>query len=121
MGATQRKLKSRNINMLKVGLLMTSLALFCQLETGDRPGERVASMLGGSKPIPETDPKASLLKTIKLYLASLTPGQRVDVLSAIMEYLDSKPKVKTLMNALSTFTGLRDAGAFAETQRPMPA
>ncbi len=109
------------VNMLKVGLLMTSLALFCQLETGDRPGERVASMLGGSKPIPENDPKASLLKTIKLYLDSLTLAQRVDVLSAVMEYLDSKPNVKTLMNPLATFTGLRDAGAFAESQRPTPA
>lgn len=109
------------VNMLKIGLLMTSLALFCQLETGDRPGERVASMLGGTKPIDPTDPKASLLNTIKLYLKTLTPEQRVDVLAAIMEYLDSKPDVKTLMNPVSTFVGLRDAGAFAENQRPTQA
>ncbi len=109
------------VNMLKIGLLMTSLALFCQLETGDRPGERVASMLGGTKPIEQTDPKASLLNTIKLFLATLTPDQRVEVLAAIMEYLDQKPDVKTLMNPISTFTGLRDAGAFAENQRPTQA
>lgn len=119
------------VNMLKIGLLMNSLALFYRIETGGGTPEEVVRELQkyiqgaikGEQPIPDADPKAALLKTLALYYSALDVSDRESVIVAIMNYLPNSPKqLVDLMNSpLSTFTGLRDAGAFANSQIPRPA
>ncbi len=104
------------VSVLKIGLLLTAVALLYQAEMGGGTAEEVIGCLRPNQQIKQNDFKTPLLKQIKGYLDLLSTNEREAVLMAMMEYLDSKPDLKSITDPIKVMQGMKMTGAFVPGQ-----
>lgn len=100
--ATPEQMKSW-ISMVKIGMLLSALALFYQSEKGGGVGTQVGALLkpDAEKLAPE-DPRAPLINKIKEYLDVLRSSNPVlceQVLTNIMAFIDRNKSTKSLTDS----------------------
>ncbi len=104
------------VSVLKVGLLLTAVALLYQVETGGGTAEEVIGCLRPGREVKENDLKTPLLKQIKGHLETLPANDREAVILSMMEYLDSKPDLKSITDPIKVMQGMQSTGAFVPGQ-----
>ena len=104
------------VSVLKIGLLLTAVALLYQAEMGGGTAEEVLGCLRPNQEIKQNDFKTPLLKQIKVYLDLLSTSEREAVLMAMMEYLDSRPDLKSITDPIKVMQGMKMTGAFVPGQ-----
>ncbi len=102
-----------HLSQAKIGLLMTGLALFYKEEMGGMSGAEVASLVRDAD-LAHAGAKAPLIDGIRQNLERLSPEAQVKVLEGIMAYIDSKPKVESMMDPMQVlanlFRGMEEEG-----------
>lgn len=94
------------VNIAKIGMLLSALALFYQLETGGQSGAEVVAMLKpDAQALAASDPRSGLIKMIQSYLKTLDPATAEKALENIMGFLDSNKSVKSLTDPVTVLQG----------------
>lgn len=91
---------------LRAVLLSAALALVYKVEAGEAgriTGQEFADMLKGKIPIPEGDIKGTLVTMIMAQLQFIPEKERVSVIAALIEYMDSNPDVDDLLDPDKVF------------------
>ena len=91
--------------MLKLGMMVSGLALFYKAETGGMSGAEVAAMLKNPD-LANAGSKAPLLAEVIKQLEALSPAARQATIEGIMAFIDSQPKVEAMMDPLRVMEGL---------------
>ncbi len=104
------------VNVLKIGLLLTAVALLYQSEMGGGTAEEIVGCLRPGREIEEPDLKGTVLRQIKGYLDTLAPNQKEAVLMGMMEYLGSKPDLQSITDPIKVMQGMQAAKSFVPSQ-----
>jgi hypothetical protein len=86
------------IAMVKLGMLLSALALFYQLDTGGQTGIEIAGLLDPKAPaLDPNNPRSKLLAQTRQLLQTIKDDDaRAMVLEKMMAFLDEKKSVKSL-------------------------
>lgn len=96
------------VAMMKVGMLLSALALFGQMQGKDAPsGADIVSLLNSETPLGADDPRAPLINAIRSHLSEITdPDVRASVLLNIMNFLDSRRSTASLTDPAAILLGI---------------
>lgn len=102
------------VNQVKIGLLLSALALFnLAIPLPMPPGQEVSlgtatvALLKGTTSLPDSDPRKPLIEEIKKLLASISdPAVKEALLNNIMESIDSAKSAKALTDPLRVMLGV---------------
>lgn len=84
--------------IVKLSMLITSLSLLYKTETGGLTSQEIAAMLQGKMNFPPGDVRERIVSMVKMLLGELPETDRARLLEGFFTYIDSKPKLKDLLN-----------------------
>lgn len=87
----------RFIAASKLGLLLTSLALYYKAETGWLTAQEIGGLLKGEITLEKNDPRQPVIAAIFENLNVFSKEQRSNLLEAFLSYFDSNPSMDDLL------------------------